>query len=192
MANLYFEDVEVGDCCMAGPYLVTKSEVVQFAKQYAAITTSKFSCLGHSTKVAPKLALDIGTDRAELDFRIGSSGPDCLEIRLPIFPQQRASGVRAATSEKCPKGDIRKRKAQLRRALPQLNGVPINGDFASRPAYFSSAGAAYCIVIVTPPTAAETSAPTRAPLSCRMTPLAFCNCTPPAPAATAPPAPAVT
>ena len=27
MANLYFEDVEVGDCCMAGPYLVTKSEI---------------------------------------------------------------------------------------------------------------------------------------------------------------------
>jgi hypothetical protein len=48
----------------------------------------------------------------------------------------------------------------------------------------------YCIVIVTPPTAADTSAPTRAPLSCRMTPLAFCNCTPPAPAAIAPPAPA--
>ena len=37
MANLYFEDVEVGDCCMAGPYLVTKSEIVQFAKQYAQL-----------------------------------------------------------------------------------------------------------------------------------------------------------
>jgi hypothetical protein len=47
----------------------------------------------------------------------------------------------------------------------------------------------YCIVIVTPPTAAETSAPTRTPLSCRMTQLAFCNCTPPAPAAIVPPAP---
>ena len=31
MANLYFEDVEVGDCCLAGPYLVTKSEIIQFA-----------------------------------------------------------------------------------------------------------------------------------------------------------------
>ena len=45
--------------------------------------------------------------------------------------------------------------------------------------------------IVTPPPAADTSAPTFGPLSCRMTPLAFCNCTPPAPAATAPPAPIV-
>src|SRR6202035_5498753 len=43
--------------------------------------------------------------------------------------------------------------------------------------------------IVTPPTAADTSAPTLGPLSCRITPLAFCNCTPPAPAAMAPPAP---
>jgi acyl dehydratase len=34
MANLYFEDVEVGDSCTAGPYLVTKSEIIQFAKQY--------------------------------------------------------------------------------------------------------------------------------------------------------------
>ncbi len=65
--------------------------------------------------------------------------------------------------------------------------------FASHRASFSSARAAsYCIVIVTPPTAAETSAPTRTPLSCRMTPLAFCNCTPPAPAAIAPPAPPAT
>jgi acyl dehydratase len=31
---LYFEDVEVGDKCTAGPYLVTKSEIVRFARQY--------------------------------------------------------------------------------------------------------------------------------------------------------------
>ena len=47
----------------------------------------------------------------------------------------------------------------------------------------------HCIVIVTPPTAAEASSPTFGPLSCKITPLAFCNCTPPAPAAIAPPAP---
>ena len=34
MDALYFEDVEVGDRCTAGPYLVTKSEIVHFAKQY--------------------------------------------------------------------------------------------------------------------------------------------------------------
>jgi hypothetical protein len=47
----------------------------------------------------------------------------------------------------------------------------------------------HCMVMVTPPTAAETSAPTLGPLSCRITPFAFCNWTPPAPAAIAPPAP---
>ena len=34
MGTLYFEDVEVGDSCTAGPYRVTKSEIIQFAKQY--------------------------------------------------------------------------------------------------------------------------------------------------------------
>ena len=34
MGTLYFEDVEVGDSCAAGPNRVTKSEIIQFAKQY--------------------------------------------------------------------------------------------------------------------------------------------------------------
>ncbi len=34
MANLYFEDAEIGTSCTGGPYLVTKNEIIQFAKQY--------------------------------------------------------------------------------------------------------------------------------------------------------------
>jgi acyl dehydratase len=34
MTLFYFEDVEVGDSYTAGPYLVSKSEIIQFAKQY--------------------------------------------------------------------------------------------------------------------------------------------------------------
>jgi acyl dehydratase len=34
MANLYFEDAEIGTSCTAGSYLVTKKEIIQFAKQY--------------------------------------------------------------------------------------------------------------------------------------------------------------
>jgi acyl dehydratase len=34
MDTLYFEDVEVGTSRTAGPYFVTKSEIIQFAKQY--------------------------------------------------------------------------------------------------------------------------------------------------------------
>ena len=34
MAKLYFEDAEIGTSCTAGPYLVTKNEIIQFAQQY--------------------------------------------------------------------------------------------------------------------------------------------------------------
>lgn len=34
MGGLYFEDVEVGDSYTAGPYRVTKSEIIRFAQQY--------------------------------------------------------------------------------------------------------------------------------------------------------------
>src|SRR5215510_15934547 len=34
MTHLYFEDMEVGASLKAGPYLVSKDEIVQFAKQY--------------------------------------------------------------------------------------------------------------------------------------------------------------
>ncbi|MEH2611735.1 acyl dehydratase [Bradyrhizobium sp. AZCC 1693] len=34
MPSLYFEDAEVGTSLLAGPYLVTKSEITEFAKQY--------------------------------------------------------------------------------------------------------------------------------------------------------------
>ena len=38
MANLYFEDAEIGTSCTAGPYLVTKNEIIQFAKQYDPVS----------------------------------------------------------------------------------------------------------------------------------------------------------
>ena len=34
MTQLYFEDAEIGMTSKAGPYLVSKEEIVQFAKQY--------------------------------------------------------------------------------------------------------------------------------------------------------------
>ena len=37
MTLLYFEDAEVGAACKAGPYLVSKEEIIQFAKQYDPI-----------------------------------------------------------------------------------------------------------------------------------------------------------
>ncbi len=34
MVNLYFEEVEVGAISTAGPYLVSKDEIIHFATQY--------------------------------------------------------------------------------------------------------------------------------------------------------------
>jgi acyl dehydratase len=34
MTYLYFEDAEVGTICKSGAYLVSKDEIIQFAKQY--------------------------------------------------------------------------------------------------------------------------------------------------------------
>jgi acyl dehydratase len=34
MTNLYFEELEIGTRSAAGPYLVPKDEIIQFAKQY--------------------------------------------------------------------------------------------------------------------------------------------------------------
>ena len=34
MTNLYFEELEIGTRNAAGPYLVSKDEIIQFAKQY--------------------------------------------------------------------------------------------------------------------------------------------------------------
>lgn len=37
MTNLYFEELEIGTRSAAGPYLVSKDEIIQFAKQYDPI-----------------------------------------------------------------------------------------------------------------------------------------------------------
>src|SRR5262245_49536106 len=67
------------------------------------------------------------------------------------------------------------KRTAVRNAQPppaRAGRVSCDTDRAARPArslhvYFKR--------IVTPPTAADTSAPTLGPLSCRITPLAFCN-----------------
>ena len=44
MTNLYFEELEIGTRSAAGPYLLSKDEIIRFAKQYdpiPAISTRK-------------------------------------------------------------------------------------------------------------------------------------------------------
>jgi hypothetical protein len=37
MANLYFEELQIGSRSAAGPYLLSKDEIIRFAKQYDPI-----------------------------------------------------------------------------------------------------------------------------------------------------------
>jgi acyl dehydratase len=37
MTNLYFEELQIGNRSAAGPYLLSKDEIIRFAKQYDPI-----------------------------------------------------------------------------------------------------------------------------------------------------------
>jgi acyl dehydratase len=90
MAYLYFEDLEVGDSSSAGPYLVSKDEIIQFAKQYdpnprhideEAAARSIFG--GLSASSAHTFAIFVLlTTKLQPQFHIlGAMGYD--ELRLP-------------------------------------------------------------------------------------------------------------
>ena len=111
MANLYFEDVEVGDCCMAGPYLVTKSEIIQFAKQYdpvpenideEAAARSIFrrltACSPHTfsiyilltTQLQPRLQFLAGLGWDELRMPNAVRPDDQLDLELRILEKRES------------------------------------------------------------------------------------------------------
>ena len=59
MANLYFEETEVGAVSTAGPYLVTQDEIIRFASQYdrKRCSAATFQMMGRSA------SLRFGLDR---------------------------------------------------------------------------------------------------------------------------------
>src|SRR5215469_9171803 len=90
MTSGYFEDIEVGDSRKAGPYFVSKDEIIQFAKQYdprpfhideAAAARSVFA--GLSASAAHTFAIFISlTNKFQPSVRvIALLGYD--ELRLP-------------------------------------------------------------------------------------------------------------
>jgi acyl dehydratase len=90
MTSGYFEDIEVGDSRKAGPYFVSKDEIIQFAKQYdprpfhideAAAARSVFA--GLSASAAHTFAIFISlSNKFQPPFRaIAGLGYD--ELRLP-------------------------------------------------------------------------------------------------------------
>ena len=90
MTSGYFEDFEVGDSRKAGPYLVSKAEIIQFAKQYdprpfhideEAATRSVFG--GLSASAAHTFAIFIFlTDKGQPPLR-ALAGLGFDELRLP-------------------------------------------------------------------------------------------------------------
>ncbi len=90
MTSGYFEDFEVGDSRKAGPYLVSKAEIIQFAKQYdprpfhideEAATRSVFG--GLSASAAHTFAIFIFlTDKGQPPLR-ALAGLGWDELRLP-------------------------------------------------------------------------------------------------------------
>jgi acyl dehydratase len=90
MANLYFEDIEVGDSRKAGPYFVSKDEIIQFTKQYCplpfhideeAAARSVFG--GLTATSAPTFAIYILLTTRLLPRTHGLAGLGYDEVRLP-------------------------------------------------------------------------------------------------------------
>ena len=111
MGTLYFDDVEVGDSCTAGPYLVTKSEIIQFAKQYdpvpenideEAAARSIFggltACSPHTfsiyilltTQLQPRLHFLAGLGWDELRMPSGVRPDDELDLELRILEKRES------------------------------------------------------------------------------------------------------
>jgi len=109
MGALYFEDVEVGDRCAAGPYRLTKSEIIQFAKQYdpvpenideEAAARSIFggltACSPHifsiyvllTTRLQPRLHFLAGLGWDELRMPNAVRPDDALELDLSILEKR--------------------------------------------------------------------------------------------------------
>jgi len=111
MGALYFEDVEVGDRCAAGPYRLTKSEIIQFAKQYdpvpenideEAAARSIFggltACSPHifsiyvllTTRLQPRLHFLAGLGWDELRMPNAVRPDDALELDLSILEKRES------------------------------------------------------------------------------------------------------
>jgi acyl dehydratase len=90
MSSGYFEDTEVGECSKAGPYFVSKDEIIQFAKQFdprpfhtdeEAATRSVFA--GLSASGAHTFAIFVSlTCKLQPPLRI-LAGLGWDELRLP-------------------------------------------------------------------------------------------------------------
>jgi acyl dehydratase len=95
MTSRYFEEIEVGDSCKAGPYFVSKDEIIQFAKQFdprpfhldeEAAARSVFA--GLSASAAHTFAIFISlTNKLQPPRRVlAGMGWDELRLPNPVRP----------------------------------------------------------------------------------------------------------
>jgi acyl dehydratase len=91
MTRLYFEEAEVGTTNKAGPYLVSKEEIIQFAKQYDAMPShidekaAAHSILGGLTASAAETII--------LEKRESKSKPDRGVVRIQIQLRNQRSEI---------------------------------------------------------------------------------------------------
>jgi acyl dehydratase len=111
MTHLYFEDAEVGSIRRAGPYLVSKDEIIQFAKQYdplprhideEAAARSIFGGLtasgGHTfavflllrTKLQPRLHVLVGMGWDELRLPNAVRPGDELDLEVTVLEKRES------------------------------------------------------------------------------------------------------
>jgi acyl dehydratase len=109
--NLYFEDAEIGTSCTAGPYLVTKNEIIQFAKQYdpiprhideEAAARSVFGGLTASgahtfsifvlltTRLQPRLRVLAGMGWDELRLPNAVRPDDALDLEITVLEKRES------------------------------------------------------------------------------------------------------
>ena len=109
--DLYFEDAEVGISLRSGPYLVTKSEIIQFAKQYdpiprhideeaaarsvfggltatSAHTFSIFILL--TTRLQPRLHVLAGLGWDELRLPNAVRPDDALDLEITVLEKRES------------------------------------------------------------------------------------------------------
>jgi acyl dehydratase len=96
MAHWYFEDIEVGASRKAGPYLVSKNEIVQFAKQYDpvprhidedAAAGSVFGGLSASSAHTFSIFILLTTKLQDRFHVLAGMGWDELRLPNPVRPE---------------------------------------------------------------------------------------------------------
>jgi acyl dehydratase len=96
MAHWYFEEIEVGASRKAGPYLVSKNEIIQFAKQYDpvprhidedAVAGSVFGGLSASSAHTFSIFILLTTKLLHRFHVLAGMGWDELRLPNPVRPE---------------------------------------------------------------------------------------------------------